>query len=1136
MAESTLQARQDQDTRGSAQPRHAENPIQGAQGPVIGRLNLLSALNNVVTNAALAGVLMVGTAPAQEPQGATPNPAAAPGTPPTQTSTSEAIELFNVLAKLHNKAQEGAEPQKIKAAAAEWSDFLKSHPSDPLAAQAHHYRGVCLLMLQEYAEATKHFASASAGTLAPQVREETLFNRALAQYLAATKENATAAQSQLFKDASASFHAYLREFPQGRLADQATFWQAEGAYRLGDRDAAIAGYTAVLATFPESPLRADARYNLGVAQQEAARTDDALATFTEFAKQHPEHKLSSDVTLRRADLSFEKGDVAAAATLYEGLRATQGFEHADYAGMRRAACLVQLGKHAEAAAACEDVAISFPTSPLLNEAQLSAGRLLLKLDKLPEATRWLEQAVGGAGKYAPEAGYLLSQIALRQADASLALERSEAALRVVSNAPEFEVPLKMARADALYALPERRVEATAAYRELFEQNKKHAQAPEALYKAAFGTMEQGDYPEAIRLAREFSATSKGHSLSAAAQFVEAESAFQIRDFKAAEGAYAGLLTNNPQHPDRESWQVRLARAQLAQEKNAEVLTTLSSADTIQTPERKAEAHYLAGRAHLATEAWGSAVASLTKASSGFPEADAALLYLSRAHAKNTEDPTSSAQAEATLTRLLNDFPSSEFRDQALYQLGEHALKRNDLKAAYERFNEVTANHSASRLAPFALYQRGIILAQQGTHQEAVKVLTEFIDANKDHELAGSALYHRGLSRRRSGDVAGAVSDLDTYLGAPFNPAGLERSNARFEKGLALVEQGKLPEAAEAFRSVLTDHPDYVHADQVRYELAWAHTDQQQTDEAIAQFTALAKEHPRSPLAAEALYHVGEDHFSKRRYAEAEQTYASALKSPGAQADAGLSEKVVYKLGWAHFNLRNYDAALEQFSAYLNSNSTGEFASQTKFMKGETLFKLGRFADAYPVFVEASEAKEFSELSTFRAAQSAGAQKMWQESQAGFEKLLTQFPETRFRSEADLGLGRAFENTGNIAAAHAQYLKVAAQTADVIGTQALHASAALDKVNGRLAEALLKFERAIARGEVVDTMSPEQKEVHYQALLGKAQVLEAQAKLDTTTESDRAGWRKESQKLYQLILQDGPEALKKEAQAALGDLP
>lgn len=1134
MAETTVQASLKE--LGSQQTQGAGNLIESANGPGISRFALLKALGTAAAKTALAGALMVGTAPAQDPQNPVASAGTAAGPAPTEKSAPEAIKLFNLLAGVHNKAQQAGDFEAVRTAAAEWNEFLKSHPNDPLVAQAHHYRGVCLLQLKDYAEAARHFSSAAEGSLAPEVREEALFNRGLAHYLGAPSNK------ELFKDAGAAFEVYLQKFPKGRAADRATFCHAESMYQLGNRDAALESYAALLSNFPESSLRADTRYLLGVAQQEANRVDEALATLIEFVKQHPEHKLTTEANLRRADLSFQKGDLEGAAVLYAGVCGVQGFEHADYAGMRRAACLAQLGRYEEAAAAFEDVATSFPQSPLLTEAQLSAGRLLVRVDKLSEAAGVLEQLVGGGSKHAAEAGYLLAQIALRQADPTRALERAEAALRVVSHAPQLEVPLKMARADALYALPDRRGEANAAYLELFEQNRDHAQAPQALYKAASGKMESGEYVDALKLAREFSSIFKDHPLNAAAQFVAAESAIQTGDVRAAEQVYVELIQVNPRHPDLELWRLRLARVQLQQHKNADVLATLTSTETIQSPELRAEAYYLVGRAHFASGAWSSAVTALSAASAAgttWSEADAALFYLSRAQANHTGDPDSSSKVVASLSRLLEEFPASSFRDQALYQLGEQAVRRNDLKEAYERFNQVNQQHGTSSLAPYALYQRGVIRAREGKHQESEKLLSEFIATHEGHELAGAALYHRGLARRRSGDTAGAIVDLDAYLATPDAAAGVQRSNARFEKGLALVRQGRLPEATEVFRSVLTDDPGYVNADHVRYELAWAYRDQQQMDQALEQFNALVSNHPESRLAAEALYHVAEDHFSKDRLDQAAQAYARALEIPETQEDAALAEKVVYKLGWVNFRRQNYEAALEQFSRYLEKYPAGEFIPQAIFIKGETLFKLGRFGEAYPVFTEASNRAELTpqsrELSMFRAAESAAAQKMWKESREAFEQLLQGFPETSHRYEAHLGLGRALENTQDVPRAQAAYL-AATRSDEVVGLQALVASGGLHLVGGNLDDALTQFDRAILRAQASEAVSPQELEQLYRAMLGKAGCLEAKAKRDTAGADERAAWSKESRKLYETVLAEGPEALKADAARALKEAP
>ena len=58
---------------------------------------------------------------------------------------------------------------------------------------------------------------------------------------------------------------------------------------------------------------------------------------------------------------------------------------------------------------------------------------------------------------------------------------------------EFLPLCKYARIDAIFTITERRPEATALFAEFAAQNATHEMAPEALYRAANGALQLGDY-------------------------------------------------------------------------------------------------------------------------------------------------------------------------------------------------------------------------------------------------------------------------------------------------------------------------------------------------------------------------------------------------------------------------------------------------------------------------------------------------------------------------------------------------------------------------------------------------------------------------------------------------------------------
>ena len=67
-------------------------------------------------------------------------------------SSAAARRQFSSAAELQNE-------KLFDLAAKEWAEFIGKHPDDPLAGQARHYQGVCLIQLKKYGEAVNVLAA-----------------------------------------------------------------------------------------------------------------------------------------------------------------------------------------------------------------------------------------------------------------------------------------------------------------------------------------------------------------------------------------------------------------------------------------------------------------------------------------------------------------------------------------------------------------------------------------------------------------------------------------------------------------------------------------------------------------------------------------------------------------------------------------------------------------------------------------------------------------------------------------------------------------------------------------------------------------------------------------------------------------
>ncbi len=314
--------------------------------------------------------------------------------------------------------------------------------------------------------------------------------------------------------------------------------------------------------------------------------------------------------MRRAEAFFSAGQYDAAARWFASAAAAKDFAHADLSAMRQAASLVEQKKLAEAAKLYAAIPERFPASAERTAALLAAGNCYEQSGDLDAAIRMFRQAAQGKDQTALEAAHWLARTYLQKNQPGEALAAVDQSLTNAQGTDQA-ARLLLDRADALYALPDRRADSIAAYAEVAQQHADDDQAPQAGYMAAYASLEQGDYAAAATFADAFLQKHSGDKLATDVRYIAAEADLQRQQYDAAARKYGELLDTHPDHADAARWKVRLALARFLDGKHDAVLATLSPlVGQIQSPELAAEAQYLLGSAQAELGQSDAAIASL----------------------------------------------------------------------------------------------------------------------------------------------------------------------------------------------------------------------------------------------------------------------------------------------------------------------------------------------------------------------------------------------------------------------------------------------------------------------------------------------------------------------------------------------
>lgn len=923
-----------------------------------------------------------------------------------------------------------------------WKAFLKAAPDHPRAAHGQYYLGISHFHQQQFAEAQAAFETLLKNHPKFDQAEAALLYLGLSEFSLARASG----DARAYEKAAATFNKLIEQFPKGAYLPQARYYRAEALYSQGKKEDAVPLYQAVIADQKAGSLKADALYALGVVEEELSHPEQAATAYHQFLTEFPEHDLAVEVGFRLGESLLAREQYAEAEKYFESAAANKEFRASDLANLRVAECLAARRRYAEAADRFQQLVRDFPESAYRDKARLEGGKCAYLAGKFQAAIDALKPLAKSQGEIGAEAAHWTARSLLRAGDPAEAYRVAEAAAGQAGKSA-FLGQLLLDQADALYEQPEKRQAAVEAYVALADRYADDPAAVQARYMAGFALLGQGKYEQALQQTQEFLKRYPSSDLVPDVKYVAAECELQLKDYAHAAALYRELITNYPNHAESEAWKVRLGRTLHLQGDAQGAIDVLSPAiAAIRDPDRRAEALFLLGISQSDLQKFSEAAKSLTASLAAAPswrQADETLLALAQAQFRLGDLPA----ARKTVAQLIEKFPKSPALDRAWYLSAEYAYEAGDLEIAAAQYQRVLDDFPNSPLASRARYGLGWTQYSQGDFDKAVDSLTKMLAAVPERDQANDeharrAYYVRGLARynlakdlpaeMRARAMTAAAEDLNTFL--KLVPQAAERADALYMLGLAQAGSGAAAEAVATYRALLKEFPKYHAADKVLYELAWTLHDLGQHEEATETFAELAKQHGNSPLAAEARFAVGEAQYAAKDFASAATSYYQAERQAQQLAAdkvitpeqaSELGERAAHKLAWSYYHQKDFENAEKSFAYQLRAYPNGTFAGDARFMQGESLFKLGKFAEALPLLksVENVTNPEFQALAVLHAAQAASQLEKFDEALALLKDYRKRFPDASTQQEATYEEGWALQNLGKLDDAQALYEQV-----------------------------------------------------------------------------------------------------------------
>ena len=934
-------------------------------------------------------------------------------------------------------------------AAEEWQALIKAHPDDPLAIKGRYYLGICLLKSDQLEKAAEAFRQ----VIASKADAATL---ALARWeLARGSFQAAQAKpsAEAFAAAARSLSEFLEKSPGQTQTPDALFYLGESLWQSGKRDEAIAAWQRFVREHDKAPRLPEVLYALGVGQAETGKRDEAAATLKRFAEAFPTHALAADVALWRADLATAGTNPADAEKILAAVIDGQGTRAAD-ALDRLATTRWNRKDWPGAAQAFSRFADRFPDSPRATRAALSAGIAFAEAKNQDQARNWLGKVAEKDGPEAAEAAHRLARLeidAKQPARAAKVAEQGLAKLAAGGQKPEADVRRMMARlaldrADALWEIPDGKGKAEAAivYAQIVKDHPDEPAAKTAGSMAALALLDVGKPEEAIsqadRFLKTYNAGESGQSDATVADVkaIRAEALLAKGDAAGAAGAYRELLaaaapTTDPARLAR--WRLRQGAAFINAKQWQPAHDALAAAGL--SGEAAAEAALLDATALVELKKPAEAakvLTSLDRDHPKWPRRDESLLLLVRAQREAGDKPGALASAE----RLVAEFPAGQNAEVAWYRLGQTRQDAGRLDEAIQAFGKARELKPKGPRAAWCLLASGWCHEARGRLDEAVKTWTELLDGYPDSSAAVPALLARADVRQRKADFQGGLADARAVFGRKAAGKTLDAdavSEAMLLEGLCLSGLKQYAEAAAAFQKLLDGQPAGPAADRAMFEMGAAQSLAGRRDDAAKTFTTFVKRFPESTYAADAWFELGEQEWNAGRYGEAASAYRAAIDRVGAAKEAGTSnatllEQARHKLAWTFVSRGDHMAAAQAFAEQVAKHPNGPLAADAQAMRGESLFKAGKLAEAAAAFQTALAdpkrlpSADLRGLAFVRGTEALASQEKWAESLVTADRFIATEPDSPQAPQARYAAAWARQNLGRLDEALAGYRALA----------------------------------------------------------------------------------------------------------------
>ncbi len=396
-----------------------------------------------------------------------------------------------------------------------------------------------------------------------------------------------------------------------------------------------------------------------------------------------------------------------------------------------------------------------------------------------------------------------------------------------------------------------------------------------------------------------------------------------------------------------------------------------------------------------------------------------------------------------LSLLIQNYPKSQYRDEALFQRAQFDIEQGNSQAAVEGLSQLIRESANSKFLPYAYMRRASSYFNLKQYDKSIADYGAVIQRFPTHPLAQEVL----LPLQDVLTAAGKSGEFETYL-AQFkkaNPGNQALENIEFETGKNLYFDQQYQKAITSLNNFLASYPASSRANETKYYIAESHYrlkdlmkaypiykelsadpnfafgsrvegrlaeieyKQGMYPDAVRSFKRLERLATNKKEQSNAWMGLMESFYMQAQYDSAD-AYARIILERGAVSASAQNKASLY-LGKSAFARGDYETAKDEFLNTLNT-AQDEYGAEAKFLLAQTFYLEKNYTQAYETLTSLNKDFESYESwvgkSFLLIADVFFAQEDYFNAKATLQSLIDNFPAESVKEEARKKLQQVLE--------------------------------------------------------------------------------------------------------------------------------